>query len=416
MRDLLPPESRARRKVSEQLQSAFERYGYDLVTTPLFEQVEVFERGLTLDPRDLLRFIEPDSGEVSALRPDITPQIARVVATRLADYPPPFRLRYEGTVIRRRRGRARRQRQLAQVGVELIGISGIEADVEIIRLMAEACSAAGLAEFRIELSDVGVARSLLREHAPELLGQAALALARKDETQLSAILSQAGLASHERARITALAHLHGDLSVLDEAEQIVRGTDAAFHVDNLRALADQLVAAGLGGRLGVDLGEIRGSGYYTGVSFALYAPGPGEAVASGGRYDQLLGQYGAPQPATGGGIDIENLLSALDAAGFAWRERDKVRWLVAGSGKELDEVARTLRAAGFAAATLLDGDASAAQSYASAWGYDAVVLVAATGPLAVVRGDGTRRELAPELASNDFDALSSWARSPSSKE
>jgi ATP phosphoribosyltransferase regulatory subunit len=416
MRDLLPPESRARRKVSEQLEAAFERYGYDLVTTPLFEQVEVFERGPTLDPRDLLRFVEPDSGQVAALRPDFTPQIARVVATRLVDYPSPFRLRYEGTVIRRRRGRARRQRQIAQVGVELIGISGVEADVEVVRLIAEGCRATGLRDFRIELSDVGVARSLLDEHAADLLERAAPALARKDERALDAVLASAGLKAKERARICALAHLHGDLSVLDEAERLVRGTTAALHVENLRAVASQLVAEGFGPQLGVDLGEIRGAGYYTGVSFALLAPGPGEAIASGGRYDQLLAQYGAAQPATGAGIDVENLLSALDAAGFAWRERDRVRWLVVGDAPaRVEAVARSVRQAGVSAATLANGASAAADDYARAWGYDACLLTSADA-LSLKRADGATRELSAELASNDFDALSTWARSASSKE
>jgi ATP phosphoribosyltransferase regulatory subunit len=414
MRDLLPPESRARRKVSEQLQGTFERYGYDLVTTPLFEQVAVFERGMALDPRDLLRFVEPDGGEVAALRPDITPQIARVVSTRLSEYPPPFRLRYEGTVIRRRRGRARRQRQIAQVGIELIGISGIEADVEVIRLMAEACRAAGLAEFRIELSDVGVARSLLHEHSPELLQQAAQALARKDERSLDAVLTQAGLTGKERARIVALAHLHGDLAVLDEAETIVRGTDGALHVDNVRAVAEQLTRHGLGPQLGVDLGEIRGAGYYTGVSFALLAPGPGEAIASGGRYDQLLGRYGAAQPATGAAIDIENLLAALDAAGFAWRERDRVRFVVAGASAHIEAVAAIVRARGIPAATLPDADDATAAAYARAWGYDAALMVG--DALMLRRADGQTKPLAAELDGNDFDALATWARSASSKE
>src|SRR6202008_3710748 len=94
------------------------------------------------------------------------------------------------------------------------------------------------------------------------------------------------------------------------------------------------VQSGLGSRLGVDLGEIRGAAYYTGVSFALYASGPGEAVASGGRSDQLLERYGRPQPATGAGIDLENLLWALDNAGHAWRERGGVRFLVTAADGE----------------------------------------------------------------------------------
>ncbi|MDB4985426.1 MAG: phosphoribosyltransferase regulatory subunit [Myxococcaceae bacterium] len=418
MRDLLPPESHARRKVSEQLQGVFESYGYDLVTTPLFERVEVFERGLTLDPRDLLRFVEPDGGEVAALRPDITPQIARVVSTRLSDYPPPFRLRYEGTVIRRRRGRARRQRQIAQVGVELVGISGAEGDVEVIRLMADACTAAGLHEFRLELSDVGVGRTLLREQSPGLLALAAESLARKDEAQLESVLTAAGVSAAARTRITALAHLHGGLEVLDEAERIVRGTAAAPHVENLREVARQLVELGFGPKLGVDLGEIRGAAYYTGVSFALFAHGPGEAIASGGRYDQLLAQYGAPQPATGAGIDIENLLAALDHAGLHWRERDEVRFVVTGVAgtprSVVDAAAQRVRAAGHAAATLSepssDDPAARARAYARAWAYDVALLVSEREVSAVRSSDGDTRELSCAFTEHDIHALLSWAR------
>ncbi|MET0285335.1 MAG: ATP phosphoribosyltransferase regulatory subunit [Polyangiales bacterium] len=397
MRDLLPPESHARRKVSEQLQGVFESYGYDLITTPLFERVEVFERGLTLDPRDLLRFVEPDGGEVAALRPDITPQIARVVSTRLTDYPLPFRLRYEGTVIRRRRGRARRQRQIAQVGIELLGISGAEADVEVIRLTADALTAAGLKDFRIELSDVGIARTLLPS---ELLAVVAEPLARKDQTELGKVLEGVP----HRERIAALAQLHGGLEVLDEAESLVRDTAASLHVANLRDVAQRLVALGYGDRIGVDLGEIRGSAYYTGVSFGVFARGPGEALALGGRYDQLLAQYGAPLPATGAGIDIENLLAALDAAGLHWRRRDTPRFVVAGPDAE--DVASQIRARGLIAATLGGSDAKQARDYARAWTYDAALI---TGPSfsAVRTHDGATKA----LSKLDLDALVAWARS-----
>ena len=133
MRDLLPEEAAARRTLARQVIEVVARHGYALVTLPVFEFAEVLERGLgTLDPADVLRFVEPESGEVAALRPDMTPQIARVIATRLRDRPPPVRLAYEGTVVRRRSGRARKHRQIPQVGVELAGVAGPEGDVELL--------------------------------------------------------------------------------------------------------------------------------------------------------------------------------------------------------------------------------------------------------------------------------------------
>jgi ATP phosphoribosyltransferase regulatory subunit len=410
MRDLLPPESRARRRVSEQLQAVFDRSGYELITTPLFEHVEVFERGLSMDPRDLVRFVEPDTGEVSALRPDITPQIARVVSTRLAEYPPPFRIRYEGTVIRRRRGRARRQRQIAQVGVELIGLGGATGDLEVIRLLSDACRAAGLAHFRIELSDVGVGRALLAEHGPELLALAADPLARKDQLQLSEVLDQARVPKSIRDRIFALTHLHGDVSVLAEARKLVKNAQAEAHLAALSQVVDGLVAQGMGPELGVDLGEIRGAAYYTGVSFALYADGPGEAVASGGRYDALLGRYGAPQPATGAGIDLENLLWALDHAGLAWREPSAVRFVVTGAdGEAVQSLCSTLRARGVPAAALPDASIERAVEYARAWGYSAAISVQGEKARARRRDGSSEYEFTSSPGLSDIDALRNWA-------
>jgi ATP phosphoribosyltransferase regulatory subunit len=411
MRDLLPPESRARRKVSEQIQQVYESYGYDLITAPLFERVEVFERGLTLDPRDLVRFVEPDSGDIVALRPDITPQIARIVATRLTELPPPFRVRYEGTLVRRRRGRARRQRQIAQVGIELIGLPSAEADAEVVRATAGACRASGLSDFRIELSEVGVGRALLMEHGEALFVRASDALAQKDEPRLVALLEAAGVAGQARERIVRLLHLHGDLSVLGEARRLLSGTPAAPHLDSLERVAELLFDAGLGPELGVDLGEVRGASYYTGVSFALFARGPGEAVASGGRYDQLLGRYGRELPATGAAIFVENLLWALDHRGYGWRAHEASRFVVAGEdGARLRRLCEALRARGLSASTLPDASADAALRYASAWALDGCLFAREGSVLALRSADKQQRELPGELSPSDIDALPGWAR------
>src|SRR6476620_4749488 len=143
MRDLLPPEAAGRRRLSRRVLEHFALHGYELVTPPAFELAEVLERGLgTLDPRDVLRFVEPESGEVAALRPDVTPQIARMAATRLADRPMPMRLCYEGTVLRRRQERARKHRQIPQAGVELLGMRGPEGDIEVMGLAASSARAA----------------------------------------------------------------------------------------------------------------------------------------------------------------------------------------------------------------------------------------------------------------------------------
>ena len=153
-----------RRALARSVLDRFALHGYALVTPPVFEFAEVLERGLgTLDPTDVLRFVEPESGEVAALRPDMTPQIARMIATRLRGRPPPFRLGYEGTVLRRRSGRARKHRQIPQAGVELAGVAGPEGDLELIALAVDALRATGLERFAIDLGDAGVVRALLAD-------------------------------------------------------------------------------------------------------------------------------------------------------------------------------------------------------------------------------------------------------------
>src|SRR5580693_8307969 len=194
MRDLLPEEAAARRALSRKVLDRFALHGYALVTLPAFEFAEVLERGLgTLDPAEVLRFVEPESGEIAALRPDMTPQIARMVATRLRDRPLPYRLGYEGTVMRRLSGRARKQRQIPQAGVELVGIAGPEGDLELIAMVVDALGAAGLGRFTIDLGDAGVVRALLGDILTvESRVALTTALARKDDADIADACAASG--------------------------------------------------------------------------------------------------------------------------------------------------------------------------------------------------------------------------------
>jgi ATP phosphoribosyltransferase regulatory subunit len=304
MRDLLPEEAAARRALARKALGRFELHGYGLVTLPVFEFAEVLERGLgTLDPADVLRFVEPESGEVAALRPDMTPQIARVIATRLRDRPPPFRLAYEGTVLRRRSGRARKHRQIPQVGVELAGVAGPEGDLELLALAIESLRATGLDRFTVDVGDAGIVRALLAGRAVDEQTRLSEALARKDEAEV------------EDATLRALLPLHGGREVIVEGTRLLAGTPAAAAARRLLALFDAAVARGLGAHLAADLGEVRGFAYYTGTLFHAYAPGTGDALGSGGRYDELLARFGFDLPAAGFALDLDRAAEALRAAG-----------------------------------------------------------------------------------------------------
>lgn len=402
MRDLLPPEAAARAWLGSHLTALFGAWGYELVTTPPFEHAEVIERGLeTVDRRDLLRFVEPETGEVALLRPDITPQIARIVATQLADRPPPWRLCYAGTLVRQRRGRARTQRQIAQAGVEHVGGAGEDADAEVIALAAHALEAAGLAEFRIELHLVSLARAALAEVPDAARPAAQVALSQKDVAELGRVLESAGVERSARQRLLGAAELYGDTSVLRDAGRVF-GPGSEEPLAVLASVIERLEERGLAPRLALDLGEVRDASYYSGVSFTLLAPGPGEPLGSGGRYDGLLARFGADAPATGFGLDLSNLEWALAVAGSPTKAPRPVRLVVCGS-VEREQVAAALREAGMSAAVLGDADLDRALDYALAWGYDAAVVCRRGGAEAHRLADRGTRVL-------DLGALGTLAR------
>lgn len=412
MGDLLPPEANLRRTLTRTVLRSFELQGYDLVTTPLFEHADVVERGTdALDRRDLLRFVEPESGEVAVLRPDITPQIARVIATRMAEHPAPWRLCYEGRVIRRRRGRARSHQQITQAGVECVGIAAPAADVEVVMLAHRACEDAGLREFRIELSHVTIAQSLLDTLPDSARAPISEALARKDHAELSTIARHARLSADTVRKLLALVEHYGDLDVLDAAERRLTWPAARSALRELRRIVEHLCALGIEDRLGVDLSDARGGSYYTGMSFTVLAEGPGEPLGTGGRYDRLLSRFGKDAPATGFAFDLENLTWALRAAGAPAREPSALRIALAGGTEhERHGLATTLRAHGVVVATLpAHDDARARLAFARAWGYDICLALTRAGARLVRVSDGAEKKLAATDAAS-VRALACWGQ------
>ena len=412
MRDLLPPASMTRTLLWQRLMETFDLYGYQRVTTPPVEYAEVIERGLgTVDRRDLVRFVEPDSGEVALLRPDITPQIARIVATRLQDRPAPWRLCYEGTIVRRRRGRARKQHQVLQCGIECIGLKGPQADAEVIEVAARACERVGLRDFLVELAQVKIGAEVL-DHVPQSARLAVVeTLAAKDATKLEKLLKEGGVVAPERRRLLMLCDLYGDRSVIADARRRLRNAAARRALDELERVVDRLESAGLGDRVAIDLSDLRRHSYYTGVSMTLLAAGPGEPLGTGGRYDDLLSRYDAPAPATGFAFEVDNVLWALSEAGVSLRGELPIRVVVAGGGVTgRRNTAELWRNRGARVAVLATKNVSEAKQYAKAWDYDLLIWQRGKDARLTRLQDGNTRALKGELGDESFVELSSWAR------
>lgn len=300
--DLTGPAVRRRRQLQRATQAVLDDAGYEELIPPTFEYEEVFVRaaGEAVAER-LIRFVDLD-GRILALRYDFTSSIARVAATTFADAPRPLRLCYTGKVFRQEPERGGRPRELLQVGAELLGAAGVAADVEVVRLALALLAATGLRDYQLNLGHVGVLAAGLAELEEPLRGDVWRWIDRKDRASLTTAL--AGAPPAARA-LTALPFVMGRRPALEQALRDAPGF-ARPGLEHLLALDDALTPAERG-HVVYDLGEVRGLTYYTGIHFELYVAGAGRATGGGGRYDDLMGRFGAPMPAVGLAVDLDTI-------------------------------------------------------------------------------------------------------------
>ena len=322
----------------------FEAWGYARLITPIYEHADVLERGLGSGTKSqAIRFVEPGTGEVVALRPDITPQVARIVATRLADVESPIRLCYEGAVMRLAGELG--QREVLQAGIELVGAGEPDGDAEVLAVAAAALVATQLPETHLDVGHVAPAKFVLGSVPDDdARARLAAALSRKDRGGVRAVTRALP------AEIATLAEALGTLwgpadATLARSLALPWPAGVKASLGTLAAVlaAFDKLADPPAPRVTIDLGDLRGFDYYTGVRFAGYAGGAPDAVLRGGRYDELIGRYGRPHSATGFAVDLEALAQAQRAIGI---DPPALPRGVAVYGANAAAVARGLRARG----------------------------------------------------------------------
>lgn len=321
--DALPEEARHIERLRRLLLDTFSGAGYELVMPPLLEYLESL---LTGTGRDLdlrtFKLVDQLSGRTMGVRADITPQVARIDA-HLLNRDGVVRLCYCGSVLHTLPATLLATREPLQIGAEIYGHGGAEADAEVIRLLADALAAARVEASRIDLGHVGIFKALVRragasgEHEGELLG----ALQTKDVPGLRSLVRD--MPEPERSAFLALSDLYGDVVVLDQAMRTLPADPQIEH-----ALA---VLRGLGRSLGglpvsFDLADLRGYHYHSGVVFAAYCAAYPGAIALGGRYDEVGRFFGRGRPATGFSLDLRELARVAPAEGASrpimapWRD------------------------------------------------------------------------------------------------
>ena len=382
VRDFLPLKAAKVEYLQQQLQRVYTAWGFRPVITPQLEYLDVLERGLGdgLQERTF-RFDDRQSGRLLAFPPDMTPQIARIAATRMSELPLPLRLCYSGRVLRHTEQQAGKDRDIFQSGVELIGLDSPEADAEMIAMAVESLAAVGAKGFTIDIGQVEFFRGVmdglpLDAHLAEQLADAIL---RKDSSELSLLLQKSELKDSTCEEILALPRLYGGREVLARAEKSVSNERSRKALDGLAQVLDVLDIYGVLDHVTIDLGELRGLNYHTGITFQGFLSGVGQTVCSGGRYNNLTEKYAFSAPATGFTFSLLHLLFALDKV-LDERVVPSCDLLIFSTGENL-RIAQTLacqlRSQGYSVARdILDRTKEDALNYARQMNYRYMAVVA----------------------------------------
>ena len=326
--DVLPSEARHIEDLRRDLLDMARRYGYELVMPPLLEHLESLLTG-TGEALDLQTFklVDQFSGRMMGLRADSTPQVARIDA-HLLNRVGVTRLCYCGPVLHTRPDKPHATREPLQFGAELYGHSGPEADLEILLLALDCLKAAQVRAPIVDLADARIVDALLSpaQAGTQLQARVHQALAAKDASELAQLTRGFPVAS--RDGLLALLQLYGDEKVLAEAQQVLPPSPAIqAALDNLGWLAGHLRETAVS----FDLADLRGYAYYSGARFSIYTPGASDALARGGRYDEVGAVFGRNRPAVGFSLDVKALVGVVgpralhSAIRAPWGEADDLR-------------------------------------------------------------------------------------------
>lgn len=335
-RDFLPQEAAEKRAVETALTALFTSWGYDSIETPVTEFLSTLTlgNGQRIEPR-MFKFFDRSNRTV-ALRHEMTTPIARVVASRMKEVPPPLKISYVGRVYRYEETQRGRRCEFTQAGVELMGSGAPAADAEVLALAVESLRQVGLTDFRISLGQAAFIHGLMRAFAltEEEEQRAKDFLEKRDLVGWRTFLEEMALPREEKKILEKLPLLHGGREILDEARTMAANEESLHAIEDLATIYQLLEAYQAAEPVQFDLGVIRDLDYYTGMVFEAYAPGLGFPLCGGGRYDRMLADFGADCPATGFALGVERLLLAIEQADLPRSALKKEVYVAYAPGRE----------------------------------------------------------------------------------
>lgn len=313
VRDIYGKEYARKLQVENKLHENLRLYGYEDIQTPTFEFFDVFSKEIGTTPsKELYKFFDKE-GNTLVLRPDFTPSIARCAAKYFCEDRVPLRFSYMGNTFTNTSSLQGKLREVTQMGAELINDGSVEADAEVISLVIQCLLNTGLTRFQISIGEV--------EYFKGLCGEAGLdedteldlraCISGKNYFAAQELLEERQVAEPYRSSLLKVAELFGDMGSLSQAEKLVNNPRSLEALARLKKLYEVLKLYGVEEYVSFDLGMLSKYKYYTGVIFKAYTYGVGEAVVKGGRYDNLLLQFGKEAPAIGFCMIVDNILEAL---------------------------------------------------------------------------------------------------------
>lgn len=311
-RDLIFEECTLRRELEERMKRLFKSRGFAEVVTPEIEFLDVFTLTHHIISEESMYKLSDRKGRLIALRPDSTMPIARLVSTRLKDQLLPLRLFYNQKVYHATPSLTGKSDEELQSGIEIIGVSGKRADLEALSTAVEALESCNPSNYRLEIGHIAIFNRLIEKLGidDELKEEIRLVIESKNYPALNDLVDSR-LSAKDAAQIKQLPRLFGGDEIFDKAIALFEDAQITETVEYLRDLYNALQRLGMKEKISVDLGIVNRINYYTGVIFRGYISGFGQAILSGGRYDNLFAEFGMPNPAIGFGINLDAVLASL---------------------------------------------------------------------------------------------------------
>jgi ATP phosphoribosyltransferase regulatory subunit len=310
---LLPEATVLRRKIEKKGMSVLKKHGFKEVITPLFEYLDVLSLGMGEELVEKgYKFVDRSNGRFMLLRPDVTPQIARMVSTHFQNAVKPLKLCYFANIFRHEEAHAGREREIFQIGGEIVGGEEASDDADLLIVVMEILKSLKLHQFRIVLGHAGFVKSILSRCPDHLQRDIQSAIARKEISNLEALIKREKLPGRIAGQLMQISRLFGQEEVFESARKVTKEKESRQALGHLEKIYSILKRKKMSDHVLIDLGEVRDFEYYTGMVFEIFLEGEGCELGGGGRYDDLIGRFGYDCPSRGFALDVEKLQSAMN--------------------------------------------------------------------------------------------------------